>query len=243
MSAWRAELLKVSTVKGQWIGLVLATVAMPLVSMLVVATGHLGAGATVTSAAASGSVLGLLAFGAWGALSAASEYTSGTIVVSLATVPRRSVLFSAKLAAASTVAGVGALVSSLIALVGVLAVMPSGHHPLGDPADLFGVVLVTMAVTGIGSAIGMISRSPSASIVIVAGAVLLPNAASGLLGRIEPWVVGTSPGTVIAQIAGNGPLSPSQVYPAGTWAAAATLLLVAAAISAAGAVVLSRRDG
>src|SRR5581483_6573097 len=96
-SAWRAELYKITTVRGQWIGATLASFAIPLTSLLVVATGGLDAHATATSAAATGSVAGLVAFGAWGATITAGEYATHTMMVSLAIVPRRSVLYGAKL--------------------------------------------------------------------------------------------------------------------------------------------------
>jgi hypothetical protein len=106
-----------------------------------------------------------------------------------------------------------------------------------------GVVLVMVVIAVAGAAVGIITRSPSASIVIVIAAVLLPDAAGGLLGRIQPWVVGASPGTVVTEIVGSAQLPPSQAYPAGTWAAAATLVLVVAVLAAVGAIALSRRDG
>jgi ABC-2 type transport system permease protein len=243
MSAWRAELLKITTVRGQWIGAILASLAMPLTSLLVTATGRLGAGNTVSNGAATGSVIGLLAFGTWGAVLAASEYSSGTIVVSLTTVPRRQVLYTAKLAGAATVAGAGGIISATIALLGVLAVIPPGHHPLGNPARLVSVVLVMITVTVVGAAIGMITRSPSAAIAIVVAAVLLPDAAGGLLGRVQPWIVGASPGALITQIVGGSQLAESQTYPAGAWAAAATLLLVTVVVAGVGAISLICRDG
>jgi hypothetical protein len=76
---------------------------------------------------------------------------------------------------------------------------------------------------------------------VVVAAVLLPDAAGGLLGRVQPWVVGTSPGTVISQIVGGAELPTSQIYPAGAWAA--TMVLVAAAVVGTGAIALVRRDG
>jgi len=242
-SAWRAELLKITTVKGQWIGAILATAAMPLTSLLVAATGRLGAGDTVTTGAATGSVVGLLAFGIWGAAVASSEYASSSIVVSLSTVPRRFVLYTAKLTAVATVAFAGALTSAAISLLGVLAVSPTGHQAIGNPANLIGIVLVTITITVVGAAVGVITRSPSASIAIVVALVLLPNAAGGLLGRAQPWIVGASPGTVVAQIVGGAQLPESQIYPAGAWAAAATFVLIAAAIASVGGITLIRRDG
>jgi len=241
-AAWRAELTKVATVRGQWIGAALAALSIPLVSLLVVATGGLGSSSTITWGAATGSLAGLLAFGIWSGILAAGEYATQTVVVSLTTVPRRPVLYGAKLAAAATVAGVGTLLSTALSLVIVLAVTP-GHHPFGDPAALFGVVLVAMAVAALGAAVGIATRSPSASIVIMTVALLLPKAAGGLLGWLQPWVVGASPGTVASEIVGGQPLPTSQVYPAGVAAAIGTMLLVALVAATAAAYSFVRRDG
>ena len=242
-SAFRAELLKIATVRGQWISAGLAALVIPLISLLVVATGGLGSGDTATSGAATGSVLGLLAFGAWGATLAAGEYARQTMVVSLATVPRRGVLYAAKLAALATAAGAGALVSATAAWLVVVMVRPPRNHALGNPATLVSLLLAVAAVTVIGAAVGIVIRSPSASIAITVTAVLAPKAAGGLLGAMEPWVVGASPGTVITQIVHGAQLSASETYPAGAWAAAATLCLVTAIVASAGAFVLMRRDG
>jgi hypothetical protein len=242
-SAWRAELLKIVTVRGLWLGAVLAAVAIPVTSLLVVSTGGLGPGDTATSGAATGSLVGLLAYGAWGATFAAGEYAQHTMVVSLATVPRRVVLYAAKLAAAAAAGAAGAVVAGAVALVTVLAVTPRGDHELGNPAALLGVALAIVAVALCGVAVGMLTRSPSASIAIVVLALLLPQAAGGLLGGLQRWVVGASPGTVITQIVGGGRLPAEQSYPQGPGAAAAAMVLAAAAVSAAGLVSFSRRDG
>ncbi len=242
-SAWRAELLKILTVRGQWISAVLVTLAIPVTSFLVVTTGGLSSGESSTSGAAMGSLVGLLAFGAWSTAITAGEYAQGTMVTSLTTVPRRPVLYAAKLSAIATAAGVGAVLSAVIALLVVLGVRAPGAYGLGDPALLASVVIAVITVAVIGVSVGVITRSPSASIAIVVVALLLPKAASGLLGGLEPWVVGASPGTVITEVVGGAQLPANQTYPAGTWAAALTMLLVAAVIAAAGAITLTRRDG
>src|SRR3954468_24000859 len=113
--AWRAELLKIATVRGQWLRATLAAPALPAGSLLVAATGGLGARDTVTSGAATGSVAALLAFGIWAATVAAGEYAQQTMIVSLTTVPRRSLLYGAKLAAVGCVATAGGLVSVITA--------------------------------------------------------------------------------------------------------------------------------
>jgi len=74
-------------------------------------------------------------------------------------------------------------------------------------------------------------------------AILLPKVAGSLLGGLEPWVVGASPGTVITQIVGGAQLPTDQMYPPGAWPAALTMLAVAATVAVAGGIVLHRRDG
>jgi ABC-type transport system involved in multi-copper enzyme maturation permease subunit len=241
--AWKGELLKIATVRGQWITVALAAVAIPLTSLLVAASGELSSQDSVTSGAATGSVIGLLAFGSWAAAVAASEYSRRTMIVSLATVPRRPVFYVAKLAAATAVTAAGSVVSALSAFVVVWAVSPRGAHRIGDPAALLGIVLVVAVITVIGVAAGILSRSPAASIAAVFAVILLPQAAGGLLGNLQPWVVGASPGPVITQIVGNSQLATDQAYPPGAVAAALTLVAITAGIAAAGGYALYRRDG
>jgi ABC-2 type transport system permease protein len=242
-AAWRAELLKIATVRGQWLGAVLATLALPVVSLIVATTGGVGAGDTVTSGAATGSVAGLLAFGMWAATLAAGEYAQQTMIVSLTTVPRRAVFYGAKVAALGAVTAVGALVSVIASWLMVWAVLPAGAHRLGDIASLVSVVLAITAVAVIGTAVGLITKSPAASASIVFVAVLFPKAAGGLLGGLQRWVVGASPGTVITQVVGGAQLPDNQRFPGGSWPAVLTMLLVATAVALAGALTLSRRDG
>jgi hypothetical protein len=173
----------------------------------------------------------------------AGEYAQQTMIVSLMTVPRRSVLYGAKLAAIDCVAAAGALVSALTAWLVVWAVLPTGVHHTGDPLTLVSVVLAIVAVSVLGMAVGLISKSPAASASIVVVAVLLPKAAAGLLGGLERWIVGASPGTVITQAVGGAQLPHNQTFPGGASAAALTMLVVAAVVALGGALTFLRRDG
>ena len=242
-SAWVAELVKILTVRGFRVGAVLALVALPLTSLLVASTGGLGTADTLTSGAATGSVIGLLGFGAWSAAIAGSEYVHQTITVSLATVPRRPLLFGAKIAAAATVAGIGTAIAAILSLLLVRAATPSGTHHLGNPTTLSAIVLAAVAVAVVGAALGLLVRTSTASIAIVAAAVLLPKAAAGLLGGLQPWVVGASPGTVITQAVGGAQLANDQTYPGGTFLAAVTMLAVAGAVAVGSGYAFTRRDG
>jgi hypothetical protein len=236
-------LVKIATVRGQWLSAVLAVMAIPVISFLVVTTGGLGSRETSSSAAATGSIAGLLAFGIWSAMITAGEYAKGTMVTSLTMVPGRPVLYAAKLTAITTAAGVGALLSAAIALLVALGVRAPGNYGLGNPASLVSVAVAVIAIAAVGVSVGMITRSPSASIVIVVVALLLPKAASGLLGGLQPWIIGASPSTVVTEIVGGTRLPATQTFPAGTWAATLTMLGVAAAVAGAGAFAFFRRDG
>lgn len=240
--AFRAEALKITTVRGLWLGGVLAAIAVPLFSLLVVGTGGLGVDDTATSGAATGTIIGLLAFGAWAGTFAAGEYTRNTISVSLASVPRRRVLYGAKVATVAAAAGGGALISAVASLLVVRLAAPAGEHDLGRPLQLLALVAAVVAVSVVGASVGVLTRSTTASIAIVAVAVLLPKAAAGILGGLEPWIVGASPGTVVTQVVGGAQLATDQTYPPGDLAAVATMLGVAAAVAAGGAVVFFRRD-
>jgi ABC-2 type transport system permease protein len=242
-SCWRAELVKIASVRGQWLSAALAVMAIPAISFLVVTTGGLGSGATSTSAAATGSIAGLLAFGVWSSVITAGEYAKGTIVTSLTTVPRRGTLYAAKLTAIATVAAAGSLLSATFAFLVVLGIRAPGTYGLGNAASLASVVIAAVAVAVIGVSVGMMTRSPSASIVIIVVGLLLPKAASGLLGGLQPWIVGASPDTVVSEIVGGRQLPASQTFPAGTWAAALTMVAVAVAVALGGAFAFLRRDG
>ncbi|HEY1829646.1 MAG TPA: ABC transporter permease [Acidimicrobiales bacterium] len=243
IAAWRAEFQKMATVKGQWISAILCAMAIPVFSFLVVATGGLGPGETSTTGAVTGSIAGLLAFGVWAAAITAGEYAQGTMVTSLSTVPRRSRLFAAKLSAIAAAATVGALVSVIVAFLVTLGVRAHGSYGLGNPALMVGVLIAVIAVAVIGTTVGLLTRSPTASIVIVVAALLLPKLAANLLGGLQPWVVGASPSQVISEVAGGLRLPDNQTFPAGPWLAALTMVLVAVAVAVAGALAFARRDG
>ncbi len=241
--AWRGELLKIGTVRGQWVSALLVVMAIPVTSFLVVTTGGLAHGEATTSGAATGTLVGLLAFGAWAAIVTAGEYAHGTMLTTLTTVPRRPVLYAAKLAAVASVAAVGGVLSAAISLLVVVGVRAPGAYGVGDPAALFSVVLAVLAVAALGVSVAVITRSPSASAAIVVVVLLLPKAASGLLGGLQPWVVGASPATVVTAMVGGSQVPANQAFPAGTVAAALTMLGVTLAVVGAGAFALLRRDG
>lgn len=241
-AAWLAELLKIRTIPGLRVGAGVSILALPLFSLLVVSGGGLGAADTVTSGAATGTLVGLLAFGVWAASAASSEYAQNTIGVSLAVVPRRGTLYAAKLAAAATVAGLGAVVSAAFGYVLIAAITPPGQE-VGSAAALLSVVLAAVAVAVVGVAIGFLARSSTAAMSIVAALILLPQTAAGLLGDLQPYVVGASPGTVVTQFVNGAQLAPEETFPGGTVTAALVMVTVAGLVALLGAVTFARRGG
>ena len=241
-AALHAELLKLRTVRGLWLGALLSSLVLPVVSLAVAASGGLSEGDTLTSGAASGTVAALLAFGAWGAAAAAGEHVHGTLAVSLVCVPRRERFLVAKLGALAGLSAAAAAGSSLLALLVVRAVVPSGAHDWGNPLALLAVVAAVAAVTVAGAAAGVLARSTTAAVVGLAAALLLPQAAAGLLGSLQPWVVGATPGPVVTQVVGGAQLPGRQEFPAGTAAAVLTMLAVALGAGAAAGAALARRD-
>lgn len=241
-SAWHAELIRVVTVRGLWWGAVLSALAAPLFSLLVVSTGGLGAHDTLTSGATTGTMVGLLGFGAWAAACTSGDHAHGTITLSLALVPRRRTLYAARLGALSGVAGVVAALAAAVSLLVVVAASPAGSHPLGHPLHLAAAVPAYAVVAAVGAALGVVLRSTTSAILVTAAALLLPQAAGTLLGGLQRWVVGASPATVVSRFAGNVRLPADESFPGGEWAALAAMLVVAAVVVVATGIVFARRD-
>lgn len=239
----RGELVKITTVRGRWIGALAATLIQPLGALAVAGTGGDAAGDTLTAVAATSSVLGLLGFGAWAAAGASAEYTYDTISVGVVTTPGRLRLLAGKLGALAAVAFAGGLVAAVLSLLLLAATQPPAGRDLGTPLSLLAVPLAYACVAMVGGAVATLVRSPVWSIGIVLAAILLPRAGAGLWGGLQGWVVGASPGTVVTQWAHRTAVLPDQRFPAGTAAATIALVVATLVLGAIAGQVVSRRDG
>ena len=183
-----------------------------------------------------------------GALTITSEYASGMNRTSLAAVPRRLTLFTAKGAVAGAAMLAAALVSLAAgsaggnAIVGDRAV-PTFQAPAADVAiHLLALGFTTAATTLITFGLGAVLRSTAAT--IASGMVVLmvlPALARPLPSPWDERIWSVMPGNLAAQIAGT----PGSAADHGVLSApAAVLLLVAyAALSlGAGAYAFTRRD-
>jgi hypothetical protein len=137
-----------------------------------------------------GAWFGQIAFGVLGVLIATSEYGTGAIRTTMAAVPRRGILLSAKLLLAGGIAlSVGTAVS-LIAFLAGQAVLARQHRSvgLGDPGSVQAVLSTGgyLAVMGmLGVAVGVLLRHTVTTVLAVLGLGL----ASTLIASLFPaWL-------------------------------------------------------
>jgi ABC-type transport system involved in multi-copper enzyme maturation permease subunit len=187
-------------------------------------------------------VLAQVVLGVLGALMMTSEYSSGMIRVTLATVPRRPLMLAAK----ATVFGLAGLIAGEITtfasfLLGTAVLRPSVPHPsLSDPATARAVALTGLYLTLIGLAglgVGTIIRHGPGAVATLVGALfvlpLITGAASRGAGKLMPEL-----------IAGNS-LAAVKPVPGFGWSPWLELGIVAAypaILLAAGCWLLVRRD-
>lgn len=201
------------------------------------------AGGDPTSNVLSGVILGQVVTGVLGVLVMTSEYSSGTIRVTLATVPRRPMMLAAKTVVFGLVGLVAGEITTFASfLIGMAALRASGPHPsLSDPAVLRAVVLsgVYLALTGLaGLGVGVLIRhSPAAVAVLVGGLFVLPVIAGAAratgVGRFLPEL-----------IAGNSlaAVQPVDGFTLSPWAEVGVVALYAVVLLGVGCLRLVRRD-
>lgn len=228
MAALRAELLKVRTVPGAVLGAAAAAVAHPLASLAVVGSGGVDDAADLVAISATGALAGLLAWGVWAAVLAAGEHEHGTLAPGAVAVGGLARLLAAKAVVLGGLALVGSGLGALLSLGLVRAALPPGSHDLGPVAALLVVPVVAAALALVATVAGLRLRGAGPAVTLVAALVLVPRAAGGLLGPLEPWIVGGSPGAVVSRLVGQRAPEASQAFPAGGPAALAALVALAA---------------
>ncbi|TDC46977.1 ABC transporter permease [Actinomadura sp. KC345] len=183
-----------------------------------------------------------------GALTITSEYASGMSRTTLAAVPRRLTLFTAKGAVAGAAVLAAALVSLAAgsaggnAIVGERAV-PTFQAPATDvAAHLLALGFTTAAITLITFGLGAVLRSTAATITSgTAMLMVLPALARPLPSPWDERVWSVMPGNLAGQIAGTPGSSGDQ----GVLSAPAAALFLAAYVAislGAGAYAFTRRD-
>jgi len=164
-----------------------------------------------TSNVLSGILLGQLVLGVLGVLCVTSEYSSGTIRVTLAAVPRRWPVLAAKACTFGALALAASEVTVFAAFLGgIAALRPSVPHPaLSDPSvlravALTGVYLGLTALMGVGVGI-LVRHSAAAVAVLVGGLFVLPliaAAAGRAVGRVMPELIAGNSLAAVKPVAG-----------------------------------------
>ena len=245
--AVRAEVTKIATLRSTWWTLLVLVAGTLGISALVANSAtHKGPDWYVNFDSVNQSLAGLalatLAVGVFGVLVFTGEYGGGTIRSSLAAVPRRGVLLTAK----AIVVGVscllmGELLSFLSFDLG-RAILSGGGAPtmgLSHPGVLRALFLsgAAIALLGLlGLALGVIIRNSAGAIsAYVGGTFLLPFVLQRFAGHPARY----TPLAILANSLSTVVRDPIQLTPAVGF----TLMAVyAAGLIATGAVLLVRRD-
>ncbi len=166
--AVRMEWIKLRSLRSTWWTLAV-TAAGTVAIGLGVGLGSKNASADLTNNALAGVVPGLLLTGVLGVLTMTSEYSSGTVRVTLAAVPRRPLVLAAK---AAVFGGVTLVVGEAASFLAFLAAAATVRHgiaapTLGQPGVLRAVVLSGAAcclVGLLGLGLGAIIRHSAAAV-------------------------------------------------------------------------------
>jgi ABC-2 type transport system permease protein len=187
-----------------------------------------------------GLIPGYLVIPVLGLLMMTSEYSSGSIRSTLASVPKRLMVLAAKtIVFATAVLVVVEAVTFVAFLAGQRVMGIAPHASLGQPGVLralilSGAYLVPMGLFGLGLA--AIMRRSGAAVAVYAGvAVVLPTLLGAFPGNL--WRFG--PITILANSVGAVKILPGALSP---WTGFAVMAVYAAVALAVGAVLLVRRD-
>jgi hypothetical protein len=251
--AVRAEWTKARTVPStMWTLIVAAVLGVALGALLSAVSAHQYAKASAGTRAAwdptgvSGAGLGIaqLAIGVLGVLLITSEYSTGAIGSSLASVPRRTRLLAAK---AVVVVSLVFVVTEIITFASFFVgqALISGHAPsavIGAPnvlRALIGCGLYGALIALVGLMFGTILRSAAAAIsLLVALLFVLPGIAAALPASIEHTVQKFWPTQAGQQI--GGVVRGDHTLP--PWAGFGVFCVFVAIVAAVAFVELNRRD-
>jgi ABC-2 type transport system permease protein len=247
--ATRMEWIKLRSLRSIWWTLAVTAAGTVGIGAAVGLNTRSAAG-DVTNNALAGVVPGLLLTGALGVLTMTSEYTSGTIRVTLAAIPRRPLVLAAK---AAVFGAVTLIVGEAAAFIAFLAATATLHHgvaalTLGQPGVLRAVVLsgADFCLIGLlGLGLGAIIRHSAAAVgVLVAGVYVVAQVigfiARGAAGYMPILILENSLSTTKPVTCGTDAASCPHFLSA--WAGLGMMSLYAVLALAIGGWLLARRD-
>ena len=247
----RSEARKLGTVRSTFWAL-LAAVAFNVVTAALLGIflpGHLSAHqkAAINSVRVSlgGLHLSQIAIGVLGVLAITGEYSSGMIRATLAAVPQRRLMLTAKALAFTMAAAVTGIAACLAAYLVFQAFLPAGdamRATLTDPGVLravtgAGLYLTVLGLLGFG--LGTVLRSSAGAVAVLFGVLFVPTLLAALLppswqDTIGPYLPMNAGDTIYTVRHEAHMLRP--------WAGFGVFCLYAAAALAAGFVLIARRD-
>jgi ABC-type transport system involved in multi-copper enzyme maturation permease subunit len=189
--------------------------------------------------------LGQLALVVFGVTAVGSEYTSGTIAMSLTAVPRRGLFYAAKVAA-------GLLVAAVTALVSVTATFFAAQQALGPhrvtpwtPGTLQaagGACLYLILICGLAMGLTAIARSPALALGIMMPLLFLDSQGLGNVPGLQKAIdyLPDQAGAVIVHL--SGPPGGRFSRPYGPWTGMAIMLAWVVAALGCGYLVLAHND-
>jgi len=242
-NAARMEWIKLRSLRSTWVTLALTLLAAVGIGVAVGFNTRSG-NEDLTSNALSGVSVGLLLIGVLGVMIATSEYTSGMIKTTLAAVPNRPLLLTAKAAVFGAVALVLGEVASFVSFfAGGLSLRHGIAAPtLAQPGVLRAVMLTgaSYCLIGlIGLGLGAIIRHTAVAVAVLVGGVYV---AAQFIASIAHTLYAYIPVSIVANSLGTTRPVGAGVYMLSPWAGAGLLCLYALALVGAGGVLLSRRD-
>ncbi|MEV5708995.1 ABC transporter permease subunit [Actinoallomurus sp. NPDC052274] len=190
--------------------------------------------------------LGQIPLVVFGVLCVGTEYTSGTILASLAAVPRRGVLYGAKVLAATLPTSAFSLVTVLVTFFTTQAALGPHGTTLGEPGVLRAVVFACVYLTLLCAfAIGVATmlRSTALSLGIMIPLLFLDSQGLGYIPKVRTVAqfLPDQAGQVMMQA-----VRPDRSYIShrdfGPWTALGILAIWATAACVGGYLVLRRRD-
>lgn len=247
----RSEARKLGTVRSMLWAL-LAVVAFNVVTAALLGAllpGHLSANRKTTIDSVRVSLGGLhlsqIAVGLLGVLAVTSEYGSGMIRATLAAVPQRRLLLTAKalvLAATAAVTGIAACLAAYLVFQAFLPAGDAMRTTLAGPGVLRAITgaalyLTVLALLGFG--LGAVLRSSAGAVAVLFGVLFVPT----LLTALLPSSWQDTLGPYLPMNAGNAVYTVRpEAHMLQPWAGFGVFCLYAAAALAAGFALIGRRD-
>lgn len=249
--ALRSELTKIRSVRSTWLTLAAFVGGGLFLAIPVTASNRHNAGqASFDPTAVSLAVtvyLGQLIIVVTGALVITSEYGTRMIGTSLAAMPRRGVLYAAKVIALACVTLAVALVTSFASFFAGQATLASTHAgaSITSPGALRAVLFAALFVTCcalLGFGLGAVIRHSAGAIAALFGLLFVVPLVSSLLpARVQADLLRWLPGnSLLSQIVSAKPTGAHNVF--GAYGELAVFAGYAVIAVAAGALLFRRRD-